>query len=134
VTTHFSRIAEQLRDWTLHGHRADDLLAEDVVVEWPFAAPGRPRRVEGRDTFLAMAVPARASLPFAFDEFELDAVHETAEEDVVVLEYRLGGTIVATGDRRSAAFISVIRVRDGRIVLWREYQDTMAIAAALGAA
>jgi ketosteroid isomerase-like protein len=26
----------------------------------------------------------------------------------------------------------VLRVRDGRVVLWREYQDALAIAEALG--
>ena len=80
-----------------------------------------------------MAAPARAALPVHFDEFVLDAQHETTDPDVVVLEYRLGGTVTTTGERRSAAFVSVIRVRDGRIVGWREYQDTMAIAAALAA-
>jgi ketosteroid isomerase-like protein len=122
---------DHLRNWTLHGEHGDSLLAEDVVVEWPFAAPGRPRRIEGRGAFLAMAGAGRAALPFRFDEFTLDAQHETADPDVVVLEYRLGGTVTTTGERRSAAFISVIEVRGGRIVRWREYQDTMAIAAAL---
>jgi uncharacterized protein len=117
----------------LHGERDDDLLADDVVVEWPFAAPGRPRRLTGRDAFRVMAGPARAALPFHFDEFVLDTVHETADPEVAVLEYRLGGTLTTTGERRSAAFISVIRVRDGRIVRWREYQDTAAITAALAA-
>jgi ketosteroid isomerase-like protein len=126
-------VVDHLRDWMLHGECDDDLLAEDVVVEWPFAAPGRPRRLAGREAFRALAGPARAALPFHFDEFDLGAVHETADPDVVVLEYRLGGTVTTTGQRRSAAFISVIRVRDGRIVLWREYQDTAAIAAALTA-
>jgi uncharacterized protein len=131
VTTQLSRIVDHLRAWTLHGDR-DDFLADDVVVEWPFAAPGRPRRIEGRAAFLAMARPSRAALPFAFDEFTVEAVHETSDPDVLVVEYRLGGTVTTSGERRSAAFISVIRVRDGRVVLWREYQDTMAIAAALG--
>ncbi len=126
-------MVDHLRNWILHGEGDGDLLADDVVVEWPSAAPGRPRRLAGREAFRALAGPARAALPFRFDEFELDAMHETADPDVVVLEYRLGGTVTTTGQRRSAAFISVIRVRDGRIVFWREYQDTTAIAAALTA-
>ncbi|WP_246063478.1 limonene-1,2-epoxide hydrolase family protein [Nonomuraea longispora] len=32
----------------------------------------------------------------------------------------------------SASFIGVLRVRDGRIMLWREYQDVLRVAAATG--
>lgn len=38
----------------------DSLLADDAVVEIPFAAPGRPRRFQGRAQFLAFAQAARA--------------------------------------------------------------------------
>jgi ketosteroid isomerase-like protein len=107
------------------------LLADDLVIEWPFAAPGRPRRIEGRDAFLAMAGPARAALPFRLDECRVSAVHETADPEVIVAEYELAGTLNATGERRAAAFISVLRVRDGRVVRWREYQDTYAISQAM---
>nr|WP_203725438.1 nuclear transport factor 2 family protein [Actinoplanes durhamensis] len=121
-----SRILARLRTASVRG----DYLAEDVVIEWPFAAGG-PRRVEGRAAFVAMAGPGRAALPFRFDELTVDAVHETADPEVIVAEYRLGGTIKATGERRSSALISVIRVRDDRVTHWREYQDTLAIAQAM---
>jgi ketosteroid isomerase-like protein len=44
----------------------------------------------------------------------------------------LAGEIAGTGERGSVRFIGVLRVRDGRIVEWREYQDTHAIQQALG--
>jgi len=102
-----------------------DRLADDVVIETPFAPPGRPRRVEGKEAWLAWAVPGRAALPFHFDECRVVAVHDTADPD------ELGGTIAPSGERKSAAFIGVLRVRDGLITHWREYQDTFAIAQAL---
>jgi hypothetical protein len=109
-----------------------DYLADDVVIEWPFAAPGRPRRVDGRAAFLAIARPGRAAMPFRFDECVVEAVHETADPEVIVAEYRLGGTLLSGGERRSAPFVSVIRVRDGLVTHWREYQDTYAMVRALG--
>jgi uncharacterized protein len=108
------------------------LLAEDAVIESPFAPPGRPRRFEGRDTFVAYAKAGRAALPVRFEECRDVVVHETADPEVVVVEYVLGGTVTTTNHRASAPFIGVLRVRDGRIVHWREYQDALAIAHALG--
>jgi ketosteroid isomerase-like protein len=109
----------------------DDLLTEDVVMEVPFA-PGGPRSWVGRDEWLAFAGPARAGFPVRFDSFTKLAVHETVDPEVAVIEYELGGEITATGQRGSARFIGVLRVRDGRIAGWREYQNTYAIQQALG--
>ena len=100
-------------------------------MEVPFA-PGGPRKWVGRDEWLAFAVPARAGFPVRFDRFTKLAVHETADPEVAVVEYELAGEVVTTGERGSARFIGVLRVRDGRIAGWREYQDTYAIQHALG--
>ncbi|MET1072039.1 MAG: nuclear transport factor 2 family protein [Umezawaea sp.] len=109
----------------------DDLWAEDVVVEAPFAAPGRPKRIEGREAFVAMARAGRAAMPMRLEEYREVAVHETPDPDVIVVEYELVGRSTITGKRNSAAFIGVLRVRDDKIAHWREYQDTMGISTAL---
>lgn len=110
----------------------DSLLADDAVVETPFAPPGRPRRFNGREEFLAFAAAGRAALPVRFEECRELAIHETADPEVIVVEYELSGTVTTTGGRASAPFIGVLRVRDGQIAGWREYQDAVAIAHALG--
>lgn len=110
----------------------ESLLAEDAVIEMPFAPPGRPRRVAGRAEFLALAGPGRAALPVRFEECRETAVHDTADPEVIVVEYELSGTVTTTGRRASAPFIGVLQVRDGQIIRWREYQDAVAIASALG--
>jgi uncharacterized protein len=51
---------------------------------------------------------------------------------VIVVEYELSGTVTTTGRRAAAPFIGVLRVRDGQVAGWREYQDAVAIAQALG--
>lgn len=111
-----------------------DLLAEDVIIEWPFALPGQPRRIEGRTTFMAFAEPARAAFPARFDEIRIIAIHDTADPEVIVVEYELAGTITATGTRAAASFISVLRIREGKVAHWREYQNSAAITAALSGA
>ena len=112
---------------------AEELYAEDLVVEFPFARPGTPRRIEGREAFAAFAEPQRAALPVRFLGFRDVVVHDTVDPEVIIAEYELAGTHTRTGHSASARFAAVIRVRDGKVVLWREYQDTRAIEDALGA-
>jgi ketosteroid isomerase-like protein len=124
-------VIKGIEDYFL-GRRSDDLWAPDVVVETPFAAPGQPRRFEGAAAFLDATRKSRESLPVRFETFRVTAEHRTADPEVTVLEYELGGTVLTTGRRATAPFVAVMRVREGRIVLWREYQDKLAIAEALG--
>ena len=124
-------VIKGIEDYFL-GRAHDDLWAPDVVIEAPFAAPGQPKRFEGAAAFFEATKESRESLPVRFDTFRVTAKHETADPEVTVLEYELGGTVLTTGRQASAPFAAVMRVRDGRIVLWREYQDKLAIAEALG--
>jgi ketosteroid isomerase-like protein len=116
--------------WTGGPGAWDELLADDVVIEAPFARGG-PQRWVGREEWLAFAVPSRARFPVRLDRFTKLAVHETLDPQVAVVEYELGGVVESTGQRSTARFIGVLRVRDGRIAAWREYQDTYAIQQAL---
>jgi ketosteroid isomerase-like protein len=111
--------------------RPEQFWAEDVVVEQPFAAGG-PSRIEGRAAFLAKTEASRDSLPVEFEEMRNVVVHDTTDPDKLIVEYELTGTVLTTGKWASARFIAVMEVRDGRMTLWREYQNTLAIAQALG--
>ncbi|MEU8243793.1 nuclear transport factor 2 family protein [Actinoplanes missouriensis] len=108
-----------------------EMLAEDVAVETPFAAPGRPSRTEGREQVLAWTEAGRASFPVRFDDCRDVVVHETADPEVIVVEYELAGTHTATGVSASAPFIAVLRTRGGKLAHWREYQHTLAIMQAV---
>ena len=124
--------ARMQRAWLAQKGFDADQLADDVVIEGPFAPPGHPRRVEGRDRVLAHYGPQWAAFPARFDEVRNVVIHDTADPEVIVVEYELAGTVLATGRQASAPFIGVLRVREGKTVLWREYQNVLAIAHALG--
>ena len=113
------------------GEDHEELWAPDVVIEAPFAAGG-PRRHEGRDNFLAATKTSRESLPVRFEEMRNVVVHDTTDPNKIIVEYELVGTLLTTGKRESALFIVVMEVRDGLMTLWREYQNTLAMAQALG--
>jgi ketosteroid isomerase-like protein len=105
----------------------EEICAEDVVVETPFTRG----RVEGRENVLAMVRQGRAALPVVFEEFRDVVVHETADPEVIVVEYEMVASVPASGTRAAAPFVVVLRVRDGRVARWREYQDAAAIQSAL---
>jgi uncharacterized protein len=66
------------------------------------------------------------------EEMRHVVVHETTDPNRIIVEYELVGTVLTTGKRESALFIAVMEVRDGLMTLWREYQNTLAMARALG--
>jgi ketosteroid isomerase-like protein len=109
----------------------DDSLSEDVLLEMPFAAPGRPGRIRGRAAVLAFVRAGHANLPFRFDDCRVLAVHDTADPAIIVVEYELAATMTATGVSAAATFIGVLTVHEGRISGWREYQNPLAMAWAL---
>lgn len=104
--------------------------APSVVIELPFAPPGFPNRIETTRDELA----ARWSQPrsHVFEETLDVAIHETADPDVVIVEYTLRGTNKQTQDAFDLPFILVITVKDGHIVHSRDYSDPIAGARALG--
>ncbi|WP_211222530.1 nuclear transport factor 2 family protein [Actinokineospora enzanensis] len=128
MTAMFERMQ---RRW-IDGEPIGDLLAEDVVVEMPFAPAGRARRIEGRAAFVEFAAAGRAALPFSIEESRDVVVHRTADPDVIIVEYELVARLHRDGRRASAPFIGVLTTRDGLVVHWREYQNPMAMAAAMG--
>lgn len=123
-------VFDDFREHLLDGS-PEELWSPDVVIEQPFAAGG-PSRIEGRDNFLAVTKTSRESLPVRVEEMRNVVVHETTDPNRIIVEYELVGTVLTTGKRESALFIAVMEVRDGLMTLWREYQNTLAMAKALG--
>jgi ketosteroid isomerase-like protein len=105
-----------------------DVFSEDAVFEVPFPAPGQPRQEVGRETF-------RTHLQGAVGLQEFDAVdhvrlHETADPEVVITEYRLHGRVIPTGKSFASDIVMIARVRDGLIVWSRNYSNPLVGAVA----
>jgi hypothetical protein len=108
------------------------LYPDDAVIEIPFAPPGVPVVSDGaamRERIKGMIDRGR---PWNFDSAENVVVHETTDPEVIVAEYTLRGTIVASGAPLALSYAMVITVRDGQIVHSRDYGNPLATSAALG--
>ncbi|MEU0796799.1 nuclear transport factor 2 family protein [Amycolatopsis sp. NPDC005961] len=106
------------------------LWAEDGVLEFPFAGPGYPKRVEGREAITEYL----RDYPNLLDIREVVAktVHETTDPAVVVAEFTVAGVVVATGKPYELSYIAVITVEDGEIRHYRDYWSPLAAAEVLG--
>jgi uncharacterized protein (TIGR02246 family) len=91
-----------------------DLFDDDVVLQTPVGAP-----VRGREEYGALVRRAyRATRPVAFD-FHTIAV----DGDRVLAEWTIELEVRADGRRIRYRGMSTCRVRDRRIIEWREYYD-----------
>jgi uncharacterized protein len=126
----FFRVIEKGLEGLADGGHFFDLLAHDVVFEYVITVPGYPRRVEGRLAVAELYRPYGTML--VLDRCDLVGVHRDAQTDVVVLEYTSQGRTVAGGKPYSNRYISVISLRDRKVIHWRDYLDPLAVFDALG--
>lgn len=107
-----------------------DCYADQIVIEMPFASGLAPERFETtREEIRQRFAAGAASRRYTGRDVR---VHETAEPDVIVLEYSLDGTRIADGEPFAMTFVMVLTFRDGLIAHSRDYTDPIAGARALG--
>jgi uncharacterized protein len=109
-----------------------DLFAADGVIAYPFAGPGHPEQLAGRDAirsfFSAMGQARQLFVQEGVDQ----VIRETDDPEVVVTEITHYGRSRATGRPYRLPAIAVIRVRDGEIVQYDDYMNPVDIARMLG--
>ncbi|MEV0006377.1 nuclear transport factor 2 family protein [Micromonospora sp. NPDC050980] len=106
------------------------LMAPQGCIEWPFRPAGVPGRAQGHAQIRRHLTEAANAL-VTIDEHRDLVLHETTDPEVVVVEYEARGSVVATNAPFEQTVIAVFRVRDGRIVSYRDYINPLALLAAL---
>jgi len=99
-----------------------DLFAPDGVIESPFAPPGAPSRLEGREAIREYSRHVVAS-PVRLEDFEVAELYQTQDPEVVIVEMRAKATLTTTGRSFAATSIQILRIREGQIVLFRDFAD-----------
>ena len=75
----------------------------------------------------------RAASALRIDDLDTVAVHHTDDPEVLIVELVARATVTTTGHAFTARSIQVFRIRDGKILLFRDYANPSALAEALGA-
>jgi uncharacterized protein (TIGR02246 family) len=111
-----------------------DLFAPDAVLEGPFTGPqGMSLRLEGREAIREYSRKIMAA-PLRLEDFEVVELYQTQDPEVVIVELRTKGTVTSTGRAFTATSIQVFRIRDGRILLFRDFADPRGLEEVLFAA
>jgi uncharacterized protein len=109
-----------------------DCYAPSFVIEMPFAvAPLFPGRFENtREEMRARLRAGAASRRYR--RLASVVIHETADPDVVIVEYELHGEFTETAEPFSMRFLMILTIRDGQIVHSRDYSNPIAGARVTG--
>ena len=103
---------------------------DDIEFQFPYAPLGTVTEVRGKDR-MAAYLPKVGAL-VAFESMGTPIVHACEDDETFVLEFSCRGSGAETGARYDQDYISVIRVRDGRIVHYRDYWNPLILLEAVG--
>jgi len=115
----------------VEGEHFFDIVARDLVYEVLYDFPGWPRILRGRAELMARFKGYGDNIKLrSADKL---TTHRTNDGRVVIIEYEIHGTILATGVTYDNQFCSIIKIENRKIVHWRDYMDSLAAWNALTA-
>ena len=102
---------------------------EDIVFEAPFSFTGKPSRTVGKQ-----AVYDRLSTSYGLVSmaFHISEIYELTDPDRFLVEYDSDGRMLGSGERYQNSYITLVEMRDGLIIRFREFYDSQRCAAAFG--
>jgi len=109
-----------------------DLFAPGAVIEFSFhGPPGTPVRLEGREAIREYSRQVMAS-PLRLEDYEVTELYQTQDPEVVIAEMRAKATVTTTGRSITATSIQILRIREGHIVLFRDFADPRVLEDVIG--
>lgn len=104
-----------------------DMLADDAVMEFPYAPPGLPKVLNGKAA-IRKHIEALGGM-IRVEQFSSPVVHQTPSG--FVLEFSCSGVATQTGRPYNQEYVSVITLRDGLIVRYRDYWNPLSVLRAI---
>jgi len=120
---YFDMVRAALGD-LVDGEHFFDVVTADTIYEVLYDFPGWPRIIQGRSDLMTAFSAYVANI--ALHLVDNLIVHKTDKGDVIVIEYQVHGTILATGVKYDNRFCSLIRLESRKIAHWRDYMDSLA--------
>ena len=127
---YFNLVREALGD-LVDGEHFFDALTDKILYEVLYDFPGWPRTIEGRAELMARFRGYVDNI--VLQSADKLIVHRADDGRVVVIEYEVHGTILATDAKYNNRFCSIITIENRKIVHWRDYMDSLAAWNALTA-
>jgi ketosteroid isomerase-like protein len=128
VKPYFDLVRSALDD-LVNGDHFFDCVSEKIVYEVRYDFPGWPRIIEGRaDLMEAFRGYGKHIELHSADHLTM---HATDNGQIIVIEYDVHGTILATDAVYNNRFCSIVILASRRIAHWRDYMDSLAAWKAL---
>jgi ketosteroid isomerase-like protein len=115
----------------VEGEHYYDTIADDAEFEFLYRFPGWPEVIRGRENLIAAYSGYGNSI--VLEKGDGLAVHHDRGGGVVILEYQVRGKAVKTGAAYDNRFVSIVTIKNRKIVRWRDYMDSLAAWQALNA-
>jgi len=106
------------------GEHFFDIVTDDVVYEVLYDFPGWPRIIQGRAALMGQFRGYVDNI--VLQSADKLIIRKTDDGRVVVIEYEVHGTILATGMKYNNRFCSIIKVENRKISHWKDYMDSLA--------
>jgi ketosteroid isomerase-like protein len=106
------------------GEHFFDIVADDVVYEVLYEFPGWPRIIQGRADLMAKFKGYGKNIELQSADQLI--THKADDGRVVVIEYEVHGTVLATGVKYNNRFCSIMELENRKISHWRDYMDSLA--------
>jgi ketosteroid isomerase-like protein len=118
--------AEVFESYQQVGNNSDvdgflDLLDDDVLMEWMYPIPGFPSQMRGRETLREFYGRHSSRVGSHRNTYRDAVLHQSTDPEVIIGEYMRDMTAVDTGETTTKACVAVMRIRDGRILHFRDY-------------
>ena len=109
------------------GEHYFDTFAEDAIFESRYQFPGWPVMIRGRANLMASLSGYGKTIKVHSGDALV--VHRTEgsrrDSRVVILEYEVHGKILSSGAHYDNRLISVVTIKNRKIVYWRDYMDSL---------
>jgi ketosteroid isomerase-like protein len=118
---YFNLVRRALGD-LVDGEHFFDVVTDDTIYEVLYDL-GWPRVIRGRADLMNAF---RGYVDIIQQSADNLVVHTTDAGHVVVIEYEVHGTVLATGAKYNNRFRSIIHLENRKIAHWRDYMDSHA--------
>jgi uncharacterized protein len=126
---YFALVRKALGD-LVDGEHFFDVVADDIAYEVRYDL-GWPRVIRGRANLMEQFGGYVGSIKLRSADKLI--VNRADNGRVVVIEYEVQGTVLATGANYGNRFCSIIELENRKIAHWRDYMDSLAAWNALTA-
>jgi len=105
---------------------------DEGVIEFPFAPPGYNKRVEGKAAIseYMSGFPSKIKL----DRLEVVSQLESVDGNQGFFEFTCKGTVVSTGKPYDQHYVCMLQLKDGKVVLYRDFWNPLVAIEAFGGA